>query len=181
MMHRPLRTERLRLERFEGGSPIEDAFMLRLLNEPSFLRHIGDRGVRDLDGARQYLRMGPVDSYRRHGFGLERIVLDATGEWIGMCGLVKRDALPDPDLGYALLPEFWGRGYAAEAAAGVLRHAREALGLGRIVAITDPANVSSMRLLRKLGFVFESMVQLPPDCIPLQLFASTPANANVKL
>ena len=179
MKQRPLRTERLRLERFEGGSPLEDAFMLRLLNEPSFLRYIGDRGVRDLDGARQYLRMGPIDSYRRHGFGLERIVLDATGECMGICGLVRRDALPDPDLGYALLPEFCGQGYAAEAAAEVLRHAREALGLGRILAITDPANASSMRLLRTLGFVFECTVQMPPDDIPLQLFASTPADAKL--
>ncbi|HLM52540.1 MAG TPA: GNAT family N-acetyltransferase [Pseudoxanthomonas sp.] len=84
-----------------------------------------------------------------------------------------------PTWGYALLPEFWGRGYAAEAAAEVLRHAREALGLGRILAITDPANASSMRLLRKLGFVFERMVQMTPDDTPLQLFASTPAGAKL--
>jgi GNAT superfamily N-acetyltransferase len=174
-----LRTGRLRLERFSGDSSSEDAFMLGLLNEPSFLRHIGDRGVRDLDGARQYLQMGPIASYQRHGFGLDKIVLESSGECIGVCGLVKRDALPDPDLGYALLPAFWGHGYAAEAAAEVLGHAREGLGFGRILAITDPANAASIGLLRRLGFVFERMVRMPADDIPLQLFASTPTDAKL--
>ena len=170
----PLRSDRLTLQRFAGDCADDDAFILKLLNEPSFLRHIGDRGVRDLAAARQYVLMGPVASYDRNGFGLNKIVLSATGERLGICGLVKRESLPDPDLGYALLPGFFGCGYASEAATAVLHDARETLGIKRILAITDPANTPSIHLLQKLGFVFENVVRLPPDDELLQLFASEP-------
>jgi len=170
----PLRTDRLTLQRFSGQCAVDDDFILKLLNDPSFLRHIGDRGVRDLPAARQYLLMGPVASYERNGFGLNKIVLTLTGQRLGVCGLVKRESLPDPDLGYALLPEFAGCGYAREAATAVLHDARVTLGITRILAITDPANASSIHLLQKLGFVFENLVRLPPDDEPLQLFASEP-------
>lgn len=167
----PLHSDRLTIERFSGDCADDDAFLLRLLNEPSFLRHIGDRGVRSLVAARQYLLMGPVASYERYGFGLNKIVLKATGQRLGVCGLIKRETLPDPDLGYALLPGFCGCGYAGEAAKAVLHDAQETLGITRILAITDPANTPSIHLLQKLGFVFENVVRLPPDHQPLQLFA----------
>jgi len=142
------------------------------LNEPSFLRHIGDRGVRTLDAARDYIAMGPLLSYQRHGYGMSRIELAATGETIGVCGLVNRDSLPGPDLGYALLPEYCGHGYAGEAAAAVLADARELLLIDRILAITDPDNAASIALLLKLGFAFETMLQLTPGEKQLQLYAS---------
>ncbi|HEY5971373.1 MAG TPA: GNAT family N-acetyltransferase [Pseudoxanthomonas sp.] len=167
-----IETDRLGLYGLSADSAEDAAFMLKLLNEPSFIRNIGDRGVRSLEGARAYLRKGPVASYRKHGFGLYRVQAKASGETIGLCGLVKRDALDDVDLGYALLPEFCGYGYAAEAAAAVLAYAHSALGLERVVAITDPANQASIRLLEKLGFRFESMVRLSEDDIDLKLFAS---------
>ena len=94
----------------------------------------------------------------------------ASGETVGMCGLVKRPTLQDVDLGYALLPEFCGHGYAVEAAAAVLLDARARLQMGRIVAITDPRNAASVRVLEKLGFRYEKMVQLAPDAIELKLF-----------
>ena len=131
------------------------AFILELLNEPSFLQNIGDRGVRTLDDARAYIESGPRASYARHGFGLYAVALRETGETAGICGLLKRDALEDPDVGFAFLPRFWSKGYAFESAAAVLQHARTVLGLKRILAITSPGNTASIELLGKLGFRFE--------------------------
>jgi [ribosomal protein S5]-alanine N-acetyltransferase len=168
----PIETARLRLRRLALD---DSAFMLRLLNEPSYLQHIGDRGVRTLAAARAYLRDGPLASYARHGFGLLCVELKAGAAPIGICGLVKRDALPDPDLGYALLPEHWGRGYAFEAASAVLGCAGGALGLARVVAVVAPGNAASIRLLHKLGFGLEGTARLSPDDIDLLLFAHVQA------
>ncbi len=167
-----IRTLRLMLRRFDGIRADEPGFMLQLLNEPSFLRHIGDRGVRTLEAASDYIAMGPILSYQRHGFGMNVIELAATGESVGVCGLVKRDSLPEPDLGYALLPQYCGQGYAAEAAAAVLAGARRWLHIDRVLAITDPDNAASIALLLKLGFEFQSMLELMPGEKHLRLYAS---------
>lgn len=142
-----LETPRLVLRPF---TPQDAPFALRLLNEPSFLEHIGDKGVRDLEGARAYLEGGPLASYARHGHGLMAVILKASGAPIGMCGLLKRDTLPEPDLGYAFLPEAWGQGCALEAAQAVL----VACPFPRLLAIVSPANGASIRLLEKAGFAF---------------------------
>jgi len=150
---------------------VDDAeFELRLLNEPSFLRFIGDRGVRTLEDARAYILKGPVDMYERLGFGLYITELKGEGVPIGICGLVKRDFLEDVDIGFALLPGFWGQGYAYEAASAVMEYAQEALGLKRIVAITNPQNHSSIRLLEKLGLKFDRMIRAAADGPEVRLF-----------
>ena len=170
-----IETARLSLQQLCADNAADVRFIYRLLNEPSFLANIGDRGVHSLDDAQGYLRMGPMASYAAHGFGLYGVQLKAGGERIGLCGLVKRVTLPDVDLGYALLPEFCGHGYAVEAARAVLSEARATLGIARIVAITDPRNAGSIRVLQKLDFRFEKMVRLAPDAIELKLFASVAA------
>jgi RimJ/RimL family protein N-acetyltransferase len=163
-----LETDRLVLRRLT----LNDApFILELLNEPSFLRFIGDRGVRSLQDARQYILNGPIASYDRHGFGLYLAFLRDTGDPIGICGLLKREALPDVDIGFAFLPAHWRRGYAFEAATAILGFARESLGLKRIVAITSPDNVASIGVLEKMGMKFETMVRLPGDTRDVKLFA----------
>jgi len=162
-----LETDRLVLRRMS----VEDAeFMLGLLNEPSWLRFIGDRGVRTLEDARAYVLKGPVDMYDRLGFGLYLTELKGEGVPIGICGLVKRDFLADVDIGFALLPGFWGQGYAYEAAAAVMEYAKEALGLKRIVAITNPENHSWLRLLEKLGLKFDRMIRATADGPEIRLF-----------
>jgi RimJ/RimL family protein N-acetyltransferase len=162
-----LETDRLVLRRMS----VDDAeFELRLLNEPSFLRFIGDRGVRTLEDARAYLLKGPVDMYERLGFGLYITELKGEGVPIGICGLVKRDFLEDVDIGFALLPGFWGQGYAHEAAAAVMEYAKGALGLKRLVAITNPENHSSIRLLEKLGMKFDRMIRATADGPEIRLF-----------
>lgn len=165
-----IRSERLELHELSDRSQEDIVFVHRLLNEPSFLENIGDRGVHNLEDARGYIVKGPMASYRGNGFGLYR-VQTKTGQTVGMCGLVNRSTLEDVDLGYALLPEFCGQGYAVEAGAAVLADARERLGFKRIVAIVDPRNGGSIRVLEKLGFRFEKMVQLTPEDDVLKLFA----------
>lgn len=149
-----LETERLILRLFD---PDDAPFILTLLNEPSFLRYIGDKKVRTLDDARQYILNGPRASYERHGFGLYQVELKDSHTPAGMCGLLKRDELPDPDIGFAFLPDYWNKGFASEAANAVLNDARERLKLARILAIVNPDNDASIKLLEKLGFRFERM------------------------
>jgi RimJ/RimL family protein N-acetyltransferase len=162
-----LETERLTLRWLTA----EDApFMLALLNEPSFLRFIGDRKVRTVDEARAYIQKGPAEMYARHGHGLYLTSLKEGGIPVGMCGLIKRDGLEDVDIGFAFLPAFWGRGYAFEAASAVLEYGRKTLGLRRIVAITVPDNQSSIRLLEKIGLTFERMIQLNGEGPEVRLF-----------
>lgn len=151
---------------------LEDAeFILRLLNEPSWLKFIGDKGVRTIEDARAYILKGPLEMYSRLGFGLYLVELREAGLAIGMCGLIKRDSLKDVDIGFAFLPAYWGRGYAYEAAAAVMTYGK-GLGLNRIVAITSPDNDRSAKLLEKLGLRFEEMMKLAPDAEAVKLFAT---------
>jgi RimJ/RimL family protein N-acetyltransferase len=163
-----LETDRLTLRH----ASLDDAdFILRLLNEPSFLRFIGDRGVRTLDDAGRCITERFVGSYERYGFGLwvvERTILAGP---IGISGLVKRDALPDPDIGFAFLPEFWSAGYAYESAAAVKEYALTTLRLPRLLAITNDDNDRSIRIVQKLGLEFEKMLSLPGDQKEVRLFA----------
>lgn len=162
-----LETDRLLLRRFN----VDDAqFILTLLNEPSFLRYIGDKKVRDLEGARQYMLNGPIASYERHGFGLCLVELRESHTPIGMCGLLKRDELSDPDIGFALLPDFWNKGFAFEAATAVLHDARERLRIQRVLAITSLDNDASIKLLERLGFIFERIVTLSSSGEQVKLF-----------
>ena len=163
-----LETERLILRQLTTD---DSEFILELLNDPSFIRNIGDRNVRTVEDACSYILNGPVASYAKNGFGLYLVLLKETGESIGMCGLIKRDVLDDVDIGYALLPRFWSRGYGIEAAQATKTYAKGKVGLKRIVAIVDPANEGSIRVLEKLGLRYEKMVRLSADDIDLKLFA----------
>lgn len=153
-----LRTGRLILRHLtEDDAP----FILKLLNERGFIENIGDRGVRDLEAARRYVSEGPGASYRKYGYGLWLAALKSTGEPVGICGLVKREGLEDADVGYAFLESAWGQGYAREAAAATLGHAREVIGLEKVVAITTPSNAGSIAVLMKIGMKAAGMIQIP--------------------
>lgn len=161
-----LRTERLDLR--ELG--LDDAdFMLELLNDADFMRNIGDRGVRTLDDARQYIAAGSMPSYRQHGFGFWCVALRESGQRIGICGLARRDELDDVDIGYAFLPAWRGQGLALEACRAVMAEARSRLGLRRVVAITSLDNPASARLLARIGMAFERQIRLDDE--ELRLFA----------
>ena len=163
-----LETDRLRLRRLS----VDDAgFILRLLNEPSFIQNIGDRGVRTIEDARAYIFKGPIASYEQFGFGLLLVEERESRVPVGICGLLKRDVLEDADIGYALLPEFWSRGYAFESASAVMSYAREKLGSNRVLAVVNSNNQSSIRLLGKMGFQYQKMVRLSDDAPEIELFA----------
>jgi len=155
-----LETDRLILRRLTVDHA---AFILELLNDALFLRFIGDKGVRSPSDACKYILNGPVDSYERHGFGLYLTKLKDGAVPIGICGLLKRETLKDVDIGFAFLPEFKGHGYASESASAVLDYGRTILGLNRIVALTSPDNIGSIRVLEKLGLSYQKMVKWPDD------------------
>ncbi len=163
-------TERLRLEPFTPG---DAPFIVRLLNDPGFLRFVGDRNVRDEAQARAYLAAGPIDSFARRGFGGYRVVRAADGAPLGMCGLFQRDVLDAPDLGYALLAEHQGRGYAREACRAVIADAGRRLGLARLFALITPGNPRSIRLAEGLGFRFARTVRISRDDVELNCYALT--------
>jgi RimJ/RimL family protein N-acetyltransferase len=142
--------------------PEDAAFYHALVNDPAFIEHIGDKGIRTLDEARAALLTGPIAMQEERGHSLYVVELKGHGSPIGMCGLIKRDTLDCIDIGYAYLPDWRGQGYAYEAAQAVLAHA-PTLGIERLLAIASPGNVASNGLLRKLGMRFERFTQLAPD------------------
>lgn len=153
-----LETERLIVRHLTAE---DAAFILELLNEPAFIQNIADRGIRTLDDARAYIENGPGASYAKNGFGLFAVGLKETHTPIGMCGLIRRDTLPDVDIGYALLERYWHKGYACEAASAVLDYGFNVVGLKRIVAITALRNDASGAVLEKIGFIFDSIIDVP--------------------
>ena len=147
-------------------------FILRLLNEPSFIQNIGDRGIRTLDDAQGYIKERLISSYEEHGFGLYIVTLKETDEKTGVCGLVKRKGLEDVDIGYAFLPEFWAKGLATEASLAVKNYAKTTIGLKKLAGITYPKNTTSVRVLEKIGLTFDKMIKLTEDEIELSLYST---------
>jgi RimJ/RimL family protein N-acetyltransferase len=164
-----LETERLILRELV---PEDAPFMLELLNDPAYILNIADRGVRDVEGARRYLEERWRASYAEHGFGLWVVVHRETGACTGLCGLVRRSGLDDVDIGYAFLPAFRGRGFALESALAVKAHARDVVGLTRLVAIVTPGNARSIQVLERLGMRFERTLRLPGDASDVALYAT---------
>ncbi len=162
-----LETDRLLLRHFT----LDDAaFILRLLNEPSFIQNVGDKGVRTIEQASSYLIEGPLKSYQIHGHGLYLVALKEPLQPIGMCGLLKRDQFDDVDLGYAFLPEFWSKGFAYESASAVLKFGLNVLSRAKMLAIVSPDNAASIKVLKKLGFAFSKYVQMSPDDSEVALY-----------
>ena len=164
-----IETNRLVLREFTTA---DAEFILHLLNSPGWLKFIGDRGVKTTDDASEYITDKLIDSYKTNGFGLYLVLLKNENISIGMCGLIRREGLDDVDIGFALLPDFAGKGFAFEAAIATMKYAEQVLKLKRVVAITTTENNSSINLLKKLNFTFEKMVLIPNDEEELMLFAN---------
>lgn len=161
-------TERLLIRHLEIA---DAAFALELLNTLGWLQNIGDRKVYNLEQAEQYLLNGPIKSYALNGFGIWLLELKEDKARIGMCGLIKREGLELPDLGYALLPAYEGKGYVSEAASAVLNYANHTLQIPKIFAITNPDNERSIKVLEKQGFVFEKNFSLPGETNLMKRFS----------
>lgn len=149
----------------------DSKFILELLNDPAFIKNIGDRGVRNLDDAKNYILNGPSAMIEKYGFGLFCVEIKETGTPIGMCGLLQRDYLTDPDIGFAFLPKYTSMGYAFESAAAVMEWGRKNHHMKRIAGIVNPDNGGSIKLLEKLGMKFERMILVPGDKFEIKYFA----------
>lgn len=160
-------TDRLHISEF---SLTDAPFILQLVNCETWLQFIGDRNIHSVSDAENYLKTGPLKSYDEHGYGLWKVRLLNSDTCIGMCGFVKRDALPHPDIGFALLPAFERKGYALEAAKACLKYGAERLSINKVVAITDQTNKSSQRLLRKLGLSHSKNLRLQEQGQELMFF-----------
>ncbi|MGK5079526.1 GNAT family N-acetyltransferase [Janthinobacterium sp. HLX7-2] len=154
-----IETPRLRLRTV---TPDDAAFYMELVNDPSWIVNIGQRNIHTLEAARAALEAGPMAQFQAHGYCLYIIERHSDGAAIGMGGLILRDSLPGPDIGYAIRPAYWGQGYAYEAMAAVVKHARQVLRLPTLYGITSLQNQASINLLNKLGLRFERFTRLPP-------------------
>jgi RimJ/RimL family protein N-acetyltransferase len=152
-------TERLRLRTIDAE---DAAFYYQLVNDPTWLAHIGDKGIRTIDQARTAIIDGPMAMQLHYGHSLYVMERKDDGQAIGLCGLIRRDILPDVDLGYAIRPAYFGQGYTLEAAQAVLALARDRFGITRVLAITAPANTHSINVLAQLGLRFVEAKALPP-------------------
>jgi [ribosomal protein S5]-alanine N-acetyltransferase len=163
-----LNTARLTLRELTA----DDApFIVELLNDPDWIRYIGERNVRTAEDARRYLEQGPIAMYRDAGFGLYLVTLSSNGTPIGLCGLIRREGLDDVDIGFAFLPAWRGAGYAREASLAVLDEGRDRFALRRVVAIVSPDNAASIGLLERLGFAFERRMRYASEGDEVALYA----------
>jgi len=156
----PMETERLRLRAVTVN---DTELMLAVWNDPAFIRNVADRGIRTVEQAREAIEGGAQKLFEEHGYGPYCMSLKSDGSMIGICGLFKRENLEDPDIGFGVLPDFCGKGYAGEAAEAVVEHARNELGIDKLTAIVSPTNVPSISLIEKLGMKFERMITMPGD------------------
>ncbi|MEK7432816.1 MAG: GNAT family N-acetyltransferase [Cyanobacteriota bacterium] len=164
-----LETERLIISHIT----IEDAnFIFELLNSPNWIKYIGNKNVHDLESAKNYILNVPIKSYEKFGFGLFLVKLKDLDIPIGICGLIKRDTLENIDIGFAFLEKYVGNGYAFESAQATLEYGKNTLGIKKIVAITNEDNYNSIKVLKKIGLVFEKMVKFENEKKELMLFGS---------
>lgn len=154
-----IETERLYLREFLES---DADFIIELFNDPTFIRYVGDRGIRNRDDAISYLKEGPSKSYQENGFGLYCVVRRDDQALIGMCGLLQREQFDSPDIGYNFMPDYRGEGYGLEAAAGTVEFARQINTGAQLLAIVNPANRASIALLEKLDFDYTGTVEFPP-------------------
>lgn len=155
-----IETPRLRLR----TATLDDAaFYMELVNDPSWIANIGQRNIHTVEAARAALETGPMAQFRAHGYSLYMLERRSDGALVGMAGLVRRDSLPGPDIGYAVRPACWGQGYAHEAAAAIVQHAQQVLRIRTLYGITSQKNQASINLLNKLGLRFERFSRLPPE------------------
>lgn len=168
-MHVILETDRLVIRRLTLA---DTSFVIELVNSPGWLRFIGDRNIHTAEQAKSYLENGPLKSYEQNGFGLYLVELKSDKTPVGMCGLIKRDTLPEPDIGFAFFPECMGKGFAFEAASAIMTLATDTLKLPTVLAITLPDNDRSRRLLEKIGLKFSKLVSSPNTNEELMLYSN---------
>jgi len=162
-----LETQRLTLRTINAD---DDLFYYELVNDPTWLEYIGDKGIRTVAEARSAILEGPCLMQQRLGHSLYVMERKSDGAPLGLCGLIKRDSIPEVDIGYAIRPAYFGHGYTYEAAAAVVAYARDVLRMRRLMGLTHPGNTVSINLLAKLGLTFVEHKVLPPDGRPTNIY-----------
>jgi len=162
-----LETEQLKLREF---TLTDTDFIVALVNSPGWLQYIGDRNIKTEEQARTYLENGPLKSYRDNGYGLWLVEKKDDKTPVGMCGIINRDTLDNPDIGFAFLPEYCGQGYAFEVASATMAYAKNELKLPTIAAITVPENQRSINLLEKIGLTYQKHFSMPNSTEELLLY-----------
>lgn len=150
---------------------LDDAdFVLAVHNTPKFIQFIGDRNLRTLEDAENYIKNRFFPHYEKHGFGNCLIVEKSSGKKVGAVGVFVRDGLDVPDIGFSFLPEFEGKGYGFEASLKLMKTVFQDFGLNKISAITTNENIASQKLIEKLGLKFIKMTKLPDDEVELRYY-----------
>lgn len=162
-----LETERLRIRAL---TIIDAGFMMQLMNTPTWIKNIGNRNVNDKTSASNYIANNIINSYNINGFGLFLVTQKKDNQSAGICGIVKREGLTIPDLGFALMPNYEGKGIATEASKAVIKYAKESLQIAQLAGITKPENTASIRVLEKVGMEFKQIIQLPQDANIFSLY-----------
>ncbi|OUR93963.1 GNAT family N-acetyltransferase [Flavobacteriales bacterium 34_180_T64] len=164
-------TERLLISKFT----LADApFFLELVNTPNWIKYIGERNINTIAQAEDAIKKGHLKSYKTHGFGFYTLQLKSeNNKTIGTCGLIKRETLEYADIGFAMLPNYEGKGFGYESSMAILKLANELFKLKKVLAITSPTNQNSIRLIEKIGLSYEKRVKPFEDDEELLLFAKT--------
>ena len=155
-----LKTNRLKLLEFEKS---DSQFILELLNEPAWIEFIGEKNVHTINDAESFIEHNLIPSYKKNGFGLYAVKLKDDNTPIGMCGLLNRPGLSDIDLGFASLSKYQRLGFAYESSIAILNYSKTVLKINKVVAITNSNNTASAKLLEKLGFRFDKLIDLSDD------------------
>ncbi|KWU02599.1 MAG: GNAT family N-acetyltransferase [Vibrio toranzoniae] len=166
-------TERLRLRMITYQ---DAAFIQRLYSSEDFLRYIGDKEISDTEKAVEYIENNILKMHEERGVCLLMVEIKDSSTPIGICGLIKRDTLESHDIGYGLVPEFYGQGFAQEAAEAIIEQAKQNADIDHLVAITTSDNIRSIALLTKLGFVFERVEDVISESVNLNLYGFSLGN-----
>lgn len=146
-------------------------FILELINDKDWISNIGDRNVKTIEEAEAYISETFLKTYQESSFGFYGVAIKNSGQLIGTVGLIDREGIDHVDVGYGLLPAYRGKGYAIEATKAMYNYGYDTLSIDKIVAIVNPDNDDSIKLLKKLGLTFEKMVKLPDEEKDIKLFS----------
>lgn len=145
-----LATERLILRPF---TPDDREALFKITNEPDIFRYFPTKTAWDMEKVGRSIQY-QTEHWEKFGYGQIAVTLRESGRLMGWCGLEFLPDTNETEVGYLLSGEFWGKGYATEAAKVSVRFGLNEIGLKEIIGLTDPLNIASQRVLEKSGLTF---------------------------
>ncbi|PZD79246.1 GNAT family N-acetyltransferase [Mesonia sp. K7] len=166
-IYKTFETERL----FLRPTSIEDSqFIFDLLNSPKWIKYIGQRNINSPKEAENYIKVKMIPQLEKMGFSNYTVIRKEDQQKMGTCGLYNRKGIDGVDIGFAFLPDYEKKVYAYEAAFQIKQAAFEDFGLKKLNAITIKENLSSRKLIEKLGLTFVQNIRIPGDEEELMLY-----------